>query len=173
MGNGQSPQGIMTTITVLVAALVFLLGHSTVAFSTGSLPSRSSRICMGDTDAPITPRSRPRKQSAANEMALKIGLDIAPKGSTNKNDMNEGKKKLKGHEAKGKDTDHAMPVISWGSGMERFFWPSENPKAEALPSGRRSTTTKMTIQHITNKESFPLVLLREHCPRSLSPGPCR
>jgi hypothetical protein len=43
--------------------------------------SRSSTIWM-DADAPI-PR-RPRTQPAAEEMALKIGLNIAPKGSTKK-----------------------------------------------------------------------------------------
>jgi hypothetical protein len=110
-------------------------------------------------DAP-TPR-RPRKLPAdAEEMALKIGLDIAPKGSTNKNSTNERKKKRNEKKRKGKDTEHAVPFISWGSSMERFFWPSsENPKAEAFPSARHSTS-KMEIHRITNKESFPLVLLR-------------
>jgi hypothetical protein len=155
-GNEKWPQTTMMCL-VLVAALVFIQDSSTVAFSTGALPSRPSRIWMG-ADAP-TPR-RPRKQPAAEEMALKIGLNIAPKGSTNKNDVKNGKKnKKKEKKVNEKDSGHAVPFISWGSSMERFFWPSENPKAEAFPSGRRSTT-KMTMHRITNKESFPLVHLR-------------
>ena len=154
MGNQKWPPTTMMCL-VLVAAMVFILDYPTVAFSPGSLPSRSSRIWMG-ADAP-TPR-RPRKQPAAEELALKIGLNIAPKGSTNKNDVNQAKKKRKEKKVKGKGTGHAVPFISWGCNMERFFWPSENPKAEALPSDRGSTT-KMTMHHITNKESFPLVLL--------------
>jgi hypothetical protein len=80
-------------------------------------------------------------------MALKIGLNIAPTGtgSTNKNEMNEGKKKK-------------IPVISWTSGMERFFWGDD-----AFPADRHSnSTTKMAMHRINiqNKESFPLVLLR-------------
>jgi hypothetical protein len=136
---------------VRVAAVVLTLvgSSSTVAFSTESFHSRSpGRIWMGaDADAP-TPR-RSLKQSAATEMALKIGLNIAPKGSTNKNDMSEGKKKNGGK--------NAVPLISWGSGMDRFFW---GESSEALPSGGLRSTTKMTMHQINNKESFPLVLLR-------------
>jgi hypothetical protein len=140
---------------VRVAALVLILvGSSTVAFSTGSFHSRSpSRIWMG-ADAP-TP-GKHLKQSSATEMAQKIGLNLAPKGSTSKNDINEGKKK-KGRKVVVKDTDHAVPVIFWGSSMERFFW---GDSSAAIPSGDLRSTTNMTMHQIRNKESFPLVHLR-------------
>jgi hypothetical protein len=144
----------MITLARVVALVLILAGSSTVAFSTESVPSRSpSRIWMG-ADAP-TP-GRPPKQSSATEMAQKIGLNLAPKGSTRKNDINESKKK-KRNKVIGKDTDHAVPVISWGSGVERFFW---GDSSEAIPSGGFRSTTKMIMHQIRNKESFPLVHLR-------------
>jgi hypothetical protein len=120
-----------------------------------------------DAAAPRTSTGRPRKQSAAAEMALKIGLNVAPKDGTDKSDLNEGKKKKGERKVK-----HAAPVISWGSGMERFFWGEHEHFSEAIiitPSRghstrtrtrTRSSTNKMTMHQISNKESFPLVLLR-------------
>jgi hypothetical protein len=140
----------MTRLDCAAALVVLLLvGYSsTVAsFSTErSLHSRSSssRIWMG-ADAP-----RPRKQSAASEMARKIGLTIAPKGSKKKNeDRNEGKKKKKGHKVE-------APVISWASAMDQFFW---GERLEVIPP-RQGHRSKMAMDQILNKESFPLILLR-------------
>jgi hypothetical protein len=148
----------MVCLVHVAALLLILVGSSTVALPTESFHSCSpSRMWMGaDTDAP-NPRRRPLKQSAVTEMALKIGLNVAPKGSTNKDDRNEGETKKKGRKEIVKDTDHAVPLISWGSGMERFFW---GESSEAIPSGELRSTKKMTMHQIYNKESFPLVLLR-------------
>jgi hypothetical protein len=129
-----------------VAALVLaLLGFScTAAFSTESLRSRSpTTIWMGANADYI-----PLKQSAAAKMALKIGLNVAPNDSTKKSDMSEGKKRNGGRK------NHAAPIISWGSGMEQFFW------AESIiPSKGYHSTANMTMHQIDNKESFPLVHL--------------
>ena len=156
MGRWEGVTGNNTPTTMVrrvraAALLLVLVDSSTVAFSTESWCSRSpSRIWMSaDADVP----RRPLKQSAAAEIALKIGLNIAPKDSTDKNYLNEGKKK-KG----GRKVNHAAPVISWGRGMERFFW-GEN-FSEAIPSRGRSSTNKMAMHRISNKEYFPLVLLR-------------
>jgi hypothetical protein len=140
---------------VRVAVLVLaLFSSSTAAFSIDSFHSRSpSRIWMG-ADAP-SPR-RPLKQSSASEIALKIGLNIAPKGSTKKNTMNGGKKK-EHKQVIVKDLDHAVPVISWGRGMKRFFW---GESSQSIPSEGLRSSPKMTMHQIGNKESFPLVLLR-------------
>lgn len=89
-------------------------------------------------------------------MALKIGLAVAPKGSISK----QGDKKKK------KTNHQVVPVISWASDMERFFWPTtsketnQHSKAQAFTLQGQSTTTNVTMHHIRNKESFPLVLLR-------------
>lgn len=142
---------MMRPVRVVALVLALMGSSSTVAFSTESLHSRSpSRIWMGaDADAP----RRPLKQFSAAEIALKIGLKVAPKDSADTNGLNEGKKKNGGRR-----NSRAVPVISWGSGMERFFW---GECSEAIPSsGGRCSTTKMTIHQIYNKESFPLVLLR-------------
>eukprot|EP00978_Attheya_sp_CCMP212_P007613 scaffold17653_cov57-Attheya_sp.AAC.1 len=87
-----------------------------------------------------------RKQSskvAANEMALKIGLKIVPPKVKIKKNRVDGVVKQKK-----KAATVAPPVISWGSEMERFFWPNNTPGDE---------NTK--AYHIANKESFPLVLI--------------
>lgn len=129
----------------VLAALVLLVCTTTMnsfpsvdAFST-TRPSRrsSTRIQMA------------RKQCsklAANEMALKIGLNIVPpKVKITKNRIDGGVKQKK---KKVKLATVAPPVISWGSEMERFFWPNTTPGDE---------NTK--AYHIANKESFPLVLI--------------
>jgi hypothetical protein len=131
-------------LRVTALGLILLVGGAVGAFSSTERcfhSRRSSRIWMGAA----------RKQSAASEMALKIGLNIAPKGSTNKNDM--GKKK-KGHKATAVKDQHVVPVISWGSAMERFFWGEKSSDATPSPGG------STTMHQINNKESFPLILLR-------------
>jgi hypothetical protein len=135
----------MRLIRVVALVLVLLGSSCTAAFSTGRWRSRSpTTIWMGaDADAPRIPL----KQSAAAKMALKIGLNIAPKESTKKSEC----KNRKGGRS------HAVPVISWGSGMERFFWGESF--SESIPSKEKRSTTNMTMHQIHNKESFPLVLL--------------
>jgi hypothetical protein len=116
---------------------------------------------MGGGDEESRPSSRQRigkkKLSAANEMALKIGLQIAPKGSTTKGASTSRSKKKKSRPA--------PPVIQWSSDMEEFFWPTTtstgegNPNAKAHSEGNPSTSN-MRVHRIANKQSFPLVLLQ-------------
>ena len=121
------------------------------------------------------------KRQNANEMALKIGLNVVPprrKESNKSKNTNENKsdggstqKKMK-KERKSKYA--APPRITWGSDMERFFWPTRSTLRESskeksdtkgfiLEDSRISTNTPM-YHRIPNKESFPLI----HIPGALS-----
>jgi hypothetical protein len=78
------------------------------------------------------------KPSAADAMALKIGLQLVPKKAApapaREGNMRKPKQQLKG-----------LPIISWSPAMDHFFWGNPLMKQHIVP----------------NDQSFPLIHLRD------------
>jgi hypothetical protein len=166
----------LITLCLLLLLMVCCDSSSTVAFV--NVCSRHSTV-HSSRCSPAICMTAPYK-SAASAMARKIGLQVVPNVSsasnrtkTDSRNNNETTKKRKGRRGKvgtvkDMDTtstdDAVVPVISWESGMERFFWgPRHNNNSrEAINVNTNMTMHQM--QMIGNQESFPLVILRGAVP---------
>ena len=156
-------QNAIVTTTVLL----YLFSVSATGFAVLTLSMSSSSA--GNSSSP---RRSLKKKSVADNMALKIGLNVVPKKKSgyinNGNDAHTKHKTNKVRAVK-------VPTITWTQNAKNFFWRDNEQSIEKANLRNTSRTTtgvparqrgerQVQVQVVANKEEFPLYLLRNVLP---------
>ena len=149
---------IVTTTVLLYLFSVSATGFAVLTLSMSSGAGNSS------------PRRSLKKKSVADNMALKIGLNVVPKkksGYTNNGNDDAQTKTNKVRAVK-------VPTITWTQNAKNFFWRDNEQSIEKANLRNTSRTTgvparqrgerQVQVQVVANKEEFPLYLLRNVLP---------
>ena len=124
-----------------------------------------SRISASIMDIESTgSRPSPRKQSAADTMALKIGLNVVPKrnkGPTKEIDIPVSERTPNSIKT-AKVKRIKVPKIIWGKTVKNFFWSNEEDYDEQIKQSSHHNNPLVSI--IENEQNFPLYLLRNVLP---------
>ncbi|OEU10868.1 hypothetical protein FRACYDRAFT_246743 [Fragilariopsis cylindrus CCMP1102] len=152
---------IVTTTVLLYLFSVSATGFAVLTLSMSSSAGKSS------------PRRSLKKKSVADNMALKIGLNVVPKkksGYTHNvgNDAQTETNKVR---------KVKVPTITWTQNAKDFFWRDNEQSREKANLRNTSRTTtgvparqrgerqvQVQVQAVANKEEFPLYLLRNVLP---------
>ena len=132
-----------------VAALSMHMNRN-AGTGTGNPRKRSTSASNAGTKS-IGSRPSPRKQSAADMMAFKIGLNVVPKRGKGKKETDTPERTLNNTKT-AKEKRMKVPKITWGKTVKDFFW--DNDEHELLP----------LVSIIENEQNFPLYLLRNVLP---------
>lgn len=147
---------IVTTTALLCLFSVAATGFAVLTLSMSSSAGNSS------------PRRSLKKKSVADNMALKIGLNVVPKKSGYTNNGNDAQTKTN------KVRAVKVPTITWTHNAKNFFWRDNEQSIEKAHLRNTSRTTgvparqrgerQVQVQVVANKEEFPLYLLRNVLP---------
>jgi hypothetical protein len=144
----------LKNVIVTTTVLLYLFSVSaTTGFAVLTLSMSSSSA--GNS----SPRRSLKKKSVADNMALKIGLNVVPNKKSKTNKVRAVK----------------VPTITWTQNAKNFFWRDTEQSIEKanLHNTSRSTTgvparqrgeRQVQVQVVANKEEFPLYLLRNVLP---------
>ena len=157
------PVALQNAIVTTTVLLYLFSVSATTGFAIFTLSMSSSSA--GNSSSP---RRSLKKKSVADNMALKIGLNVVPK-------------KKSGYTNNGNDTKTnkvravKVPTITWTQNAKNFFWRDNEQSIEKANLRNTSRTTtgvparqrgerQVQVQVVANKEEFPLYLLRNVLP---------